>query len=215
MGSALRDPFLAEQLANVELGEWTLSVASLNFVEIEVNRLEPRAVLEFGAGVSTVCLAHYMKKVHGNSDRVFVHTVEQNPQFAEKAVQQLKSLGLNKYVHVLHAPVRQQLIEGKQTRCYDLSASFAQTVPKAIQFDFLVIDGPVGEPGAPIPGDPSTRFGTLPLVRSWVKPGSSFLLDDGLRDTELGVAKEWSKLPYLQVDGVRLVGRGLVSGKFR
>jgi hypothetical protein len=39
-----------------------------------------------------------------------------------------------------------------------------------------------------------------------------FLLDDALRDDELAVARAWSSLPGIELDGVHVVGEGLLAG---
>jgi hypothetical protein len=70
--------------------------------------------------------------------------------------------------------------------------------------DFVLIDGPAAEAGA--------RFATLPLAHPFVSPHASFVLDDALRDGELLVARRWRSLPYVEVDGIRMIEKGLLIG---
>ena len=73
--------------------------------------------------------------------------------------------------------------------------------------DFVVIDGPAAQDGA--------RFGTLPLIRRYLSSGARFYLDDALRDGEIDIAERWARLPYVQVNVVRLTEKGLLLGEVR
>jgi len=202
---SLRNPFLSNQLADIELGTWRLSAWTLNLLERQIRHLEPQVVLEFGSGVSTVCLARYMQELHGNLNRTYVFSIEQDADFAQETMRLLKALQLDQYVRVICAPLRSQVIEGVQTTCYDLTHTRLQSVLGTHRPDFVLIDGPVGES--------DTRFGDLALVRDFLAPQARFFMDDALRDEELQVARLWKKLAYIQVDGVYLNGKGLLAGR--
>src|SRR3954470_19094657 len=58
-GSSLSDPELARLLADDELGTWALDVATIEVLWEKLQAERPAALLEFGAGVSTVLLARY------------------------------------------------------------------------------------------------------------------------------------------------------------
>jgi hypothetical protein len=96
------------------------------------------------------------------------------------------------------------VIEGHLTTCYSLQMDIGRYF-KGRTADLVIIDGPSAESGA--------RFGTLPLIRGVTSPAAEFILDDAVRDGELDVAKRWMSLTYLQVDGIRLIERGLLTGK--
>lgn len=68
----------------------------------------------------------------------------------------------------------------------------------------MLVDGPAAEAGA--------RFGTLPLAHPSVSHRAQFVLDDALRDGELTVARRWRSLPYVEVEGIRIVEKGLLTG---
>jgi hypothetical protein len=61
------------------------------------------------------------------------------------------------------------------------------------------------------------RLATLPLVQAVLPTGVSvpFFLDDALRDDELAVAKRWAKMPGIELDGIHVVGEGLLAGRVR
>ena len=205
-GRRLHNAYLAETLAQEELGTWALDAQVLNFLEHEIETRRPTAILEFGTGLSTVCLAYHQAQVWGDTAMPHVFSIEQNAWQVEKSWRQLTELGLAKNVRILHAPITLQAIEGVTTLCYRLTPSVLDDFIGEAQPDFVLIDGPCG--------DAETRFGTLPLVRDYVASEAVFYLDDALRPEELAVAERWRNLPYLSLSGIRLLGKGLLTGRF-
>ena len=204
-GRDLRNPFLASSLADKELGVWSLTASTLNFLESQIQTFKPKVVLELGSGISTACLARYMLELHGDSNQVYLFSIEQDLSFLQKTIRLLEALQLGKYARIVHSPLCQQMIEGVPDTCYDLSRDFLVRVLEGNRPDFVVIDGPAAGPGA--------RFGTLPLVRHFLSHEARFFLDDALRDGELRIAQLWSRIPYVQVTGVHLPGKGLLVGQ--
>jgi predicted O-methyltransferase YrrM len=202
----LRNPFLAGELASVELGAWSLDVHTLDFLEREIQSRKPLGILEFGSGPSTACLCRYMQELYGRSSRVYVFSVEQDVGVAERTQELLALLGLDAHARIVHAPLRDQTVEGRPTVCYDLPGDFLRTLLSDGRPDFVVIDGPAAEP--------AQRFGTLPLVESFLRPGAWFCLDDALRYGELEVGELWARRPGVRVDGIHLFGKGLLVGQF-
>ena len=92
-----------------------------------------------------------------------------------------------------------------QTSCYSLPTEFVQTIA-ALRPGFVVIDGPTTE---------TDRFGTVPLIRPYLKTNALFYLDDALRDGELDLARRWARLPYIEVNGIYLTEKGLLQGNVR
>lgn len=207
-GKALRNPFLSSRLADIELGTWSLATDTLNFLEQQIQNLKPKVVLEFGSGVSTACLVRYMQELHGDSNQVYVFSIEQDIDFTQNTEQLLEALSLKKYCKVIYSPLRERVIKGFQTTCYDLSEDFLNEVLKDTRPEFVVIDGPAAEPGA--------RFGTLPLVQPFLSSNAWFFLDDALRDGELKAAQLWDRfLPDVRIHGIFLIGKGLLVGQIR
>lgn len=202
--NALHNRFLADRLGDMEFGSWSLTTSTLNFFERQIHIHRPKVVLEFGSGISSACLARYMYEFYGNLNRVYVYSIDQEQYYAEKTVQLLEALQLDKYARVVHLPLRWQMIEEIETACYDLPFDFLRTVLNDTNPDFVIIDGPSSS---------DDRFGTLPLVRPFIRHGARFFLDDALRDGELRVARLWSHLPYVRVYGMRPVEKGLLIGR--
>jgi hypothetical protein len=203
-GADLRNSFLAAHLGCELLGVWSLGAATLDFLEIQVQIRGPLTVLEFGSGISTVCLARYMLELHGSVDaRVF--SLEQDNNYARQTRQLLGKLHLEGLARVIEVPVIEQVIEGKKTRCYDLDAANFTRAFGDRHPDFILIDGPMSRTGS--------RYGVVPLIRNMVGSGAHFFLDDALRDSELEVGRRWSGLPHVEVRGIRLLGHGILEGR--
>jgi hypothetical protein len=207
-GRSLRNAFLAHQLADTVLGHWTAAAQTLNLMEQKIHDSRPHLVLEFGSGISTICLAQYMREVHGSGRRTFVISVEEDAHSCEETYARLASLGLAEHVSIVHAPLDKQMIDGRETICYRFTSGLRALLARSLP-DFVFIDGP--GPTA----DPFSRFGTLPLCRQFVVPGSPFYLDDALRDNELEVGRLWSALTSISVGGVVFVGHGVLTGRIQ
>jgi predicted O-methyltransferase YrrM len=205
-GRSLANAFLAHRLADTILGHWTAAAQTLNLIERRIHESQPMLVLEFGSGISTSCLAQYMREVHGSASRTLVISVEEDSRACEETYATAASLGLAELVSIVHAPLERQMIEGKETVCYRLTGELRSLIAYAHP-DFVFVDGP-----APTT-DPLSRFGTLPLCRKLVAPGSPFYLDDALRDRELEVGRLWSAIPNISVEGVFFVGHGVLTGR--
>lgn len=202
-GRALRNPFLADALANDRLGIWALDAETINFLEERIASSRPSHILEFGAGVSTLCLARFMLE-QGHDSGPVVFSVEQNEWQAAQSRARLTALGLERLVRIIHAPLASQDIDGRQTDCYQLLPQALNEFLGGASPNMILIDGPAG--------DGNARFGTLPLIQRHVAPGAVFFLDDALRDDELAVAMGWTQRPGIAVNGLYALGKGLLTG---
>jgi predicted O-methyltransferase YrrM len=203
-GKALRHPDLRALLADRELGAWALGAQTINWLEDRLAHLRPGLVLEFGSGTSTLCLARFLVDLHGPEAVVRVVSIDQDESYAAETRDRLRRSGLDAYAKVLATSLGRQEIEGVMTSCYEMPANLSQVLDGR-KADFVVIDGPAAEAGA--------RFGTLPLARPYLSPSAAFVLDDGLRDGEIWVAKRWAALPGVQVDGIVNIDKGLLVGQ--
>lgn len=104
-------------------------------------------------------------------------------------------------------PVVPQRIDGFETTCYNLCNADLSSLLRDVEPDFVLIDGPAGEEGC--------RFGTLPLVKPFLRHGAVFFMDDALRDGEIGIANRWSKYACFNVLGIVWVGYGFLGGTVR
>jgi hypothetical protein len=196
--ASLSDPELARLLATDELGTWALDVATIDVLWERLQAERPRAVIEFGAGVSTVILARYAqwRTEQGLAQAVIV-SLEQDAAVRDKVETRLSANGLSEGVHVLHAPLteasRYQVDVDAIRRCLGGSAA-----------DWVLIDGPAGPEGC--------RVSTLPDVMGLCADGARWFLDDALRDGEIGILRQWARLRDVTVEGIYPIGKGLATG---
>lgn len=201
-GRALGEP-LSSHLQGRELGTWALGPKSLAFLKEVVTRQRPGLAIEFGSGISTAVLAMAMRDAGSGGAGPIVVSFEQDEAHAVQTRELLAKVGLAELVAVVIAPLSKQLIEGYSTTCYVLPEDIDRVFGDR-KVDLVLVDGPAAEDGA--------RFGTLPLARRFVRPGAVFVLDDALRDGEMMVARRWRSLAYLDVEGIRIVEKGLLTG---
>jgi predicted O-methyltransferase YrrM len=199
-GSAMRDPRFAALLSGEALGYWALGPRTLELVAAQVAAKAPRLILEFGSGVSTVLLAALARDL---PDAVVV-SIDQSPEFSAKTRELLRARDLDALVTLLTFPPRDQVIEGYSTNCYAIDETLAASL-RGRPVDLVLIDGPAGSAGA--------RFGTVPLVAEHLADGAALILDDAYRDGELEVADRWARLPYVRVDGIVPVEKGVLLAR--
>lgn len=204
LGERLNNQFLSTHLASMELGKWSLTVDTINYLEKHIFVQRPNLVLEFGSGISTVCLARFMLEIHKDPSRVYVISIEQDASYVTQTEALLASLGLGHNARVIEGKVEPFLIEGYSGMSYSLPDDFHQIVLQNRCPDFVLVDGPKALNHG--------RFVTLPMVRPFLSDKARFFLDDALRADELDIAERWAKLPYIHIDGIVLVGKGLLTG---
>ncbi len=187
------------------ISPWALDVKTLNFLIHYIINFKPQAILEFGSGISTICFAKIMTKIHHDPSTAVVYSIEESYSFAELVGGWLLRAHLDRFVKILCAPLTKQVIEGESIPCYYLPEEILVQFLEGVKPDLIVIDGPSGKRGA--------RFGTLPLVKDFVRKGAVFFLDDGFRDEELRIVRKWMKIPYIKIVGFIPIGKGLVEGR--
>jgi hypothetical protein len=190
---------VAERVTN----SFTLGTEALNFLDDRIRQLRPNAILEFGSGVSTVVFAARMADIHGK-DRPRVFSVDESERYVGETRRMLDDAGLAGCVRLAHRDVREQIVCGNSTACYDVDEAFLRAFLET-RPDVLVVDGPSGGGTA--------RFGTLPLVLGHASVPCTFFLDDALREEEIHVASLWQELAGVELTAVHVVGHGLLEGR--
>ncbi len=204
-GEQLTSQKLQSILKGIRLGEWSLDVETIEFLFVDVAKRQPKAILEFGSGVSTIVLAQAMAALYPTASSPVVYSIEQDVSHLNNTIELLEKYQLAKFVKIFHAPLGLQVLDQISTNCCLLPMSELQSFLGNIQIDFLLIDGPAANYGE--------RIGTLLLVQSLLKPGAVVYMDDGLRDSELAITEWWSRYGYLEVEGILWIGKGLMVGR--
>lgn len=193
-GADLSVPELRSLLHDKELGTWALDRMTIEFLWKRLWQEQPRAIIECGAGTSTMLLAQYAASCN---EGCTIFSLEQNSDVKEAVERELAGRGLDGTVRVIHAPVTEQ-----GTPDFPIE-QLRQVIPTQVA-QWVVIDGPAGPEGC--------RAWTLPLLREFCRPNARWFLDDALRDGELRVLQEWARLPGVTVEGIFPAGKGLATG---
>lgn len=203
--SEVQDRSLRELLGDRLLGEWSLGPATTDALAQAWRAHPPELAVEFGSGLSTLCLALLAREAPAPAGS-FVIAIEQSERHADETRASLASAGLAEQAQVVHAPLEPRGWDGVRRSTYRLPADLAELVGRR-RAGLVLVDGPAAERGA--------RAATLPLVRSWLAEGACVLLDDALRDGELDVARRWRASGWIEVQGIRLVDKGLLQAVTR
>lgn len=154
------------------LGSWKADTVLLHRIVDTIERLRPAAVVELGAGASTLVTARALQ-MHGGGRLV---SFDQHTDFVEATGLWLAEHGLSADVHAVDlvpAP------GGWPGSWYDV-----HHLPERI--DLLIIDGPPWAVHPYVRGAAETLFDRIPV-------GGVVLLDDAARPGERVVARRWRK----------------------
>jgi predicted O-methyltransferase YrrM len=177
------------------IGTWTMSKQALMHLINELDKKNPKTILECGSGLSTITLAFYAQK---NKKLIKVISLEQDLNEANKNTKRLELLGLSKYAKIIHAPI-------DSNGNYQIDSHQLQSNLSSDLIDILIIDGPSGTKGC--------RVSTLPSLSQFCNKNATWYLDDALRDGELEALYEWSKIPSVNINGILPFSKGLAIGQ--
>jgi predicted O-methyltransferase YrrM len=118
-------------------GTWAASEDLLLWLAGDVLEHRPRTVVDLGSGQSSVWMAAAMRTA-GYDGRVI--GVDHDEFFAQGTRELARRHGVEDWLTVIHAPLREQVIEGRSVRWYDLDA-----LAGIDDIDLLCIDGPPGQ----------------------------------------------------------------------
>jgi predicted O-methyltransferase YrrM len=201
----LERPFV-QQIGGFKFNGYCLEPAGLMFLASVVRRRRPRVILECGAGISTLFLADVLREVHGNNSDIRYLTLEEGADVAAKMTASIAAAGFQRFAKVINLPLAETMAGGRRTMWYDLDDAQLRDVTGGQPIDMILLDGPSGNHGS--------RFAAVPLLHPHARNGACFFLDDALRDNELEIGRQWSELPYVELLGLKAVGKGMLAGLY-
>jgi len=144
----------------------------LNLLHRYVVQHRPEYVLELGAGVSTVVLAHAAREVRKTGALCSIISMEESPFYYEE-LRKLMPATVSDCVELIQSPIEDRNIGGRIARCYSAK-------PRR-SYDFVFIDGPQ------LPTKSPTYFdGDILDVAEWnSRPFTAYL--DGRLGTRLNL----------------------------
>lgn len=183
--------------ASDTLGHWTLGEETLDFLWKQLEALQPTAIVEFGAGLSTLLLATYAARSAAAGREVVLVSIEQSQEEKNSLEKRLQAHGLSS--NILVYPVSS---DGYATVTEDIEKIMGRK-----KFDMVIVDGPAGPDGC--------RTSTLLAIQSFCNPGARWYLDDAYRDSEQSSLRRWEQVPEIKIDGIIPLGHGLATGIIR
>ena len=207
----LADDPVVKALSGSAISSFSMEPAALAFMKRMITRYKPATILEYGSGLSTGVLSSHQRTVCGDDPASGYISIEQSPEFANQTAELLRRSGTSERVTVLVADIVAVRVHGRETRCYDLAGCGLDDALQGRAIDLVLIDGPAGGGALGIPG---SRLATVPMLRDRSASGAPFFLDDAFRDTELAIARAWSRLKYVRIMGITAVGKGMLFGRY-
>ncbi len=175
---------------------WAASPDFLRIVAERVLRDRPLTIVECGSGVSTLVSARCCQ-ILGQGH---VYSLDHQSEYAQGTRDRLRQLGLDDMATVLDAPLKKQMIGGREYSWYALEG-----LPEA-GIDLLVVDGP------PAHNDPQARYPAGPLLISRLKQGGAVLVDDADRVGEKEIVRRWMlEFPWLERQQIPVCEKGCVA----
>jgi len=203
-GLDLRDAHLAATFAESTFGEWSLAAEVVNFLEAFVRRTEPAYVLELGSGLSTACLAHVLAELPPGVHRRLV-SIDQSSNFVARTRDLVDRVDVAVPVELHVRPLQPRPLHGAVASTYDLDDAFLTQLSTPSPPDLVLVDGPTGGGAG--------RFAALEALCPYLRDDTVVFMDDGLRDEEIGLARRSRTDSLLRVEGVYLLGKGLVIAR--
>lgn len=198
------DP-IETMLSQLPTGGWSIHPDAARALALVFHAVQPRRVLEFGSGSSTVLLAALCAQAGGGRRVV---SLDEKPAYAARTRQLLDAFGLAELATTLVAPVGDGRTGSGAGRTYQPDLDTLRLALAGEPIDFIFVDGPASWLGM----RRDCRFGTLPLARFFAAAEAVFVADDALRRRDLSIVLRWQALPYVEVRGIVPIGRGLAVG---
>ncbi|NBC84486.1 MAG: class I SAM-dependent methyltransferase [Bacteroidetes bacterium] len=156
---------------------WAASPDVLEKLATLVLTKKPRCVVEAGSGISTLVTAYCLQKL----GRGKVISFDHDPHYAGRNQKRLVDHGLEAFVEIIVAPVKEVEIEGETWKWYDhTKININQPI------DLLFVDGP------PRRTQKLARYPAVPLLKKHFSEDITILLDDGDRVEETTTAEMWA-----------------------
>ena len=161
----------------LDLGDWSLTPATLLGIAREVVSARLGSVVELGSGASTAALAA-LGRDFGHPTSVV--SFDQDASWLSRTRELLRVVG-GCEVRLVHAPLATD--PGWPSPWYDQDLVLA-AAPDRI--DLLLVDGPVGSADLPV------RAPALDVLGDRLAPGGCIVLDDAGRPEESAIVQRWT-----------------------
>jgi len=157
---------------------WAASPDFLLKIAETINEHSPKIIVEASSGASTIVSAYMLKKKGGGK----VYSLEHDSHYAEKTRKMIDKHGLNDYVKIINAPLKEYNIGDSKWKWYETIM-----LNEISKIELLIIDGP------PHNTQKLARYPAIPLLDEKMAEEAIFILDDASRKDEKKIVKNWEQ----------------------
>lgn len=176
---------------------WSLQPEAILHILNIISINKPKAIIEFGGGVTTLYIAKLLQIE--NSNATFI-SVESDFDWLETLKSKLAENNLDHIVTQVYAPIEKidsKLAFREQETWYSKSAIESE-IKDITNFDLVIVDGPFGG------STPYARYSAMPFLKERSNGDTVWFLDDTGRTHENEILSEWGKQSGL---GIRRYNR--------
>ncbi len=156
---------------------WSAAPDFIKLITEHSLNVKPKTILECSSGLTTVVLARCCQL--NNKGEVF--SLENGYQYVTETEGHIERYELSDYATVIHAPLEEVTVDGKEFRWYALDS-----VPDK-SIDMLVIDGPSGFI------QKHSRYPAIPVLMDKLSDSCIVFLDDAGRQDEREIVDMWMR----------------------
>ena len=155
---------------------WSVHPDFLKVLIDRIDSLKPKNIFECGSGLSTIVNGYLAKDIRGH-----VFSLEHDKIYYEKTKSYLKTHKLEKYVTLIHAPLKKYILNKQKWLWYDTNK-----LPQSLDFiDFLIVDGPPGFI------QKKSRYPAVPLLKNLFCDKIQIIVDDYKREDDKETIDSW------------------------
>jgi len=159
---------------------WSMRFMNMHAILESLDRLQPRTVVEFGSGISTLLIASWLRESGGGQLISFDHDKE----WAKRTQQHLDRANLSDFVSLHCVPLVETEIDGRTVFWYATEPAHFDAAP----VDFAVVDGPPAH--LSIAG--MSRLPALATLNPYLSDKFFVALDDAHRAGEKEILRCWT-----------------------
>jgi predicted O-methyltransferase YrrM len=173
--------------------EWAIGLEAAHVLHELIGLLRPRSVLEFGAGRSSLVIAHALDRIGGGC----LTSIEHQPEYVRKSWQEMPRF---RSVDAVLVEAKLRLSPSRHGLLYEY-AGITPALRSRGPFSFVFIDAPPGRYG---------RDSTLLMAAPYLDTGAIVQLDDAARPQEKTAIRRWERgLDLQRIFDADQIGRGV------
>ncbi|MBW6480509.1 MAG: class I SAM-dependent methyltransferase [Bacteroidales bacterium] len=179
---------------------WAISPDFGRNLILQLLKWQPEIVYDLGSGISSL-ISGYCMKIIGKGK---VISLDHEEQYYSLTKDNIKFHGLDKFIEVTYAPLKNYMVNNQEYQWYDLDEDL---IKKPI--DLIIIDGPPGIIGK------KSRYPAIPILSEFMNDGCIVLVDDYLREDEKEMVDKWISEFDLEIISLAKAEKGFCALRYK